>query len=794
VLLTVPLLFALALAADSAVPQYTIATVAGSDASGDGSLGTWVPLLQPEGVAVDSAGNVYIADAADHRIRRMASYGTIEVIAGTGRPGFSGDGAAATSAQLNQPYGLALDQAGNLYFADLGNARVRRIDGNGIITTVAGGGTTPPGTSAVTGAATGMGALTAQLISPRNVAAAPDGSVYISDFGGQYVYRLDASGMLTIVTGTGSAGFSGDNGAANLAQVAWPAGLAASVGGMLYVADSGNGRVRMIAGGAITTVAQAPQVVDVALTAAGQLYVAAAGMLGSPDSPIPGSARFNPRALALNPSGNVVFSSGNVVQVADTAGGFLTIAGLTGPAAWGDGGPATAARFAEPAGCAIDAAGNLYIADTGENRIREVTAKGIVSTVYGTGDAATLNGPRSVALAADGSLLIADTGNDRVLKLGSSGTVSTLLGKLSAPSYLFPDADGDLYIAETGGNRVTLLGADGSTSSLRVTQPVAVVGDGQGNLYVAQAGSAQLLLLNSTGRGAFGAGLGQPAGLAIDASGNILVADSLNNDLASISPSGWASTLAGTGAAGFAGDNGPAASALLSGPSDVKVDGQGRIYVVDTGNNRIRLLTPQISVSEVSVLRVVSAASFAPGPISPDEIVSLFGAFDPSSATVQIGGQPATLFYAGKTQINVLAPHTMSVGAPVAITVQESGAADQTATVDTASATPALFTDADGIGQAAALNQDNSVNSSAQPCPRGDVIVLYGTGYGPGNVVVTIGGEPATVLFAGAAPGYPGLMQVNAGVPADLASAGDVAVVVSIGAASSQGGVTIAVK
>jgi uncharacterized protein (TIGR03437 family) len=783
-------LFALGVAADTPAPQYAIQTVAGSDASGDRSFGTSVPLLQPEGVTVDRAGDVYIADAADHRIRRMSSGGIVETIAGTGRPGYSGDGAAATAAQLNRPYGLALDAAGNLYVADLGNARVRRIGSDGIITTVAGGGTTLPGTSA-----TGIDALTAQLISPRNVAAAPDGSVYLSDFDGQRVYRLDASGMLTIVAGTGSRGFAGDNGAASLARVAYPAGLTVGSDGALYVADSGNGRVRMIAGGTISTVAQAPQVVDVALNAAGSLYVAAAGILGSPDSPIPGSDQFNARALALNPAGNVVFSSGTLVQVVDPAGDYLTIAGLTGPAAWGDGGPATAARFAAPAGCAIDAAGNLYIADTGENRIREVTAKGIISTLYGTGDPAALNGPRSVALASDGGLLIADTGNGRVLKLSSSGTVSTLLDKLGAPSYLFSDPDGDLYIAETGADRVTLLGADGSTKFLPATQPVAVVRDSQGSLYIAQSGSAQLLRFDSSGWGALvGTGLGQPDGLAVDASGNILVADGLHNSIVSISPSGSLSTLAGAGAAGFAGDGGPAASALLSGPSDVKVDGQGRVYVVDTGNNRIRLLTPQTSLSELSVLGVVSAASLAPGPISPDEVVSLFGAFDPSSVTVQIGGLAATLFYAGTTQLNVLVPHAMSVGAAVTIIVQENGAADQKATVDTAGATPALYTNAGGAGQAAALNPDNSVNSSALPCARGDAIVLHGTGFGPGAVAVTIGGESATMLFAGLVPDNPGLMQVSARVPSDLASTGDVAVQVSIGAASSQSGVTIAVK
>lgn len=789
-LLTVPLLFALAFTADSTTPPYNIETLAESDAPGNNSIPTLVPLLQPEGVAVLN-GTLYIADAADHRIRKITGDGTIQVVAGTGRPGFSGDGGAATSAQLNQPYGIALDKAGNLYVADLGNARVRRVDTKGIITTVAGGGATLPNTIP----AAGISAVTAQLISPRNVATAPDGLVYFSDFNGQFVYQIDTSGTLTIVTGTGTAGLYGDNGDATIAQVAYPAGLTVGANGALYVADSGNARVRMIADGIITTVAQVPEVVDVTQDAAGDLYVAAAGVLGNSNSPIPGSIQFNPRALALDANGNIIFSSGNVVQAVDASGIHMVLAGLTGSSAWGDGGPATAARFAEPAGCAIDSAGNLYIADTGENRIREVTANGIISTVYGTGDAATLNAPRSVAIAPDGSLLIADTGNGRLLKRTVSGAIATLLDKLSTPSNLYADSSGDVYIAETGADRVTLLAADGRTSFLPVTQPIAIVRDSQGNLYVAQSGSAQLMVFEPTGWGAsFGAGLGQPAGLAVDASGNLLVADSLNNDVVSISPTGVSTTLAGTGAAGFAGDGGAATSALLSYPSDVKVDGQGSIYVVDTGNNRIRLLTPQALVTASSVPRVVSAASFIAGPISPNEIVSLFGDFDPSSVTVQVGGQPATLFYAGATQLNVLVPATMSVGASASVTVLQNGQASQAVTVDTASATPALFTDAGGTGQAAALNQDNSVNSSAQPCARGDVIVLWGTGFGPGTTTATIGGEPATVQFAGPAPGYPGLLQVNATVPADLASPGDVGVMVSIGAVQSQSGVTIAVK
>jgi len=784
------LLVTLFVAADVPAAQYTITTRAGSDTSGDGSAGMYVLLLQPQAVAFDGNGNLYIADAADHRVRVMNTDGIVTTIAGTGRPGFSGDGGVASLAQLNRPYGVAADSAGDIYIADLGNARVRRVDTHGVITTVAGGGSTEPNNTGE-----GIAALDAQLASPRNVVAAADGSVYFSDFDGQRVFRVDSSGMLTTVAGTGAQGFSGDGGKAISAEIAYPAGLAVDASGALYIADSGNGRVRRIANGTITTVASVGGVVDVALDSSGHLYVAAPQMLGDPDSPIPGSAQLDPRGLAVNPAGNIVYSAGNLVEVTDLAGIHMPLVGLSGASAWGDGGPATAARFASPMGCALDGAGNLYVADTGENRIREVNAKGIVSTVYGTGDSTTLNAPQSVAITSDGSLLIADTGNGRVLKRDSSGNVSTLLDQLRAPSYLYSDPGGDLYIAETGADRITLLAADGSTQFLPVTQPVAVTRDASGNLYVAQSGSGQLLRFGASGWGTTVAtGLGQPVGLAIDASGNILAADSLNNEVVSVSPTGTITTLAGTGTAGFAGDNGPALTALLSGPTDVKPDTGGNVYVVDAGNNRVRLLTPASSTPQISGLQVVSSASFIAGPISPNEIISLFGTFDPSSLQVQIGGQPAALFYVGTTQINALAPNTLGVGSSVSVAILENGTATQNVVVNTASATPALYTATEnGTGQAAALNQDGSVNSAASPCAGGDVIQLLGTGFGPGTVAVTIGGQTATVQSAGEAPGSPGLMQISATVPAGL-KPGNPAVQVSIGAMSSQDGVTIAVQ
>ena len=224
--------------------SYTINTIAGSDWVGDNGAATAAILLQADGIAADAAGNTYIADAANHRIRKVSRAGTITTIAGTGVPGFSGDGGPAAAAQLNSPYGLAFDGFGNLYIADLGNARVRRIGVDGNIATVAGGGAVSAG-----GINEGSAATSVFLSSPRNVAWDGGTSLYISDFTGQRVYRLASGGSLTTVAGTGIAGFSGDGGLSYNAQVAYPAGLAVDRQGSVYIADSANHVIRKIAGG-----------------------------------------------------------------------------------------------------------------------------------------------------------------------------------------------------------------------------------------------------------------------------------------------------------------------------------------------------------------------------------------------------------------------------------------------------------------------------------------------------------------------------------------------------------------
>jgi len=201
--------------------SYTITTAAGSDWVGDGDPATRAVLLQAEGITADFNGNIYIADAAGHRVRKLSPSGIIQTVAGTGVRGFSGDHGPAGAAQLNSPYGLAFDARGNLYIADLGNARVRRVAPDGTITTIAGGGEFPAG-----GDNEGSQATAVSFSAPRNLALDGDGNLYISDFTAHRVYRMSPDGSLVTAAGMGIAGFSGDGSVATRARLSYPAGLA----------------------------------------------------------------------------------------------------------------------------------------------------------------------------------------------------------------------------------------------------------------------------------------------------------------------------------------------------------------------------------------------------------------------------------------------------------------------------------------------------------------------------------------------------------------------------------------
>jgi hypothetical protein len=327
--------------------------------SGDAGPATVATLNLPDGVAVDGAGDLFIADSTNNRIRKVSPTGVITTIAGTGTAGYSGDGGAATLAKLNFPTDLALDGAGNLFVADFYNSRVRKISASGVITTVAGSGM--PGYSGNGGPAT-----LARMTSPAGVDVDAAGNLYIADYGNSTVREVSTAGLITTVAGTGaSSGYSGDGGPATSAQLKSPADVAVG-GGNIYIADSGNSRVRKVTpGGTITTFAGT-----------------GAATYSGDGGPATSASFLWPVGLAVDSSSQVFVAdlSGNRVRKIDGSGTITTVAG-TGTAGYsGDGGPATSAKLFGPARVNLDSAGNFFISDSSNNRVRKVQALGVPAT------------------------------------------------------------------------------------------------------------------------------------------------------------------------------------------------------------------------------------------------------------------------------------------------------------------------------------------------------------------------------------------------------------------------------
>ena len=333
----------------------TINTIAGNGTagfSGDSGLATSAELNGPYGVAVDSGDNLYIADPGNNRIRKVAAgTGVITTIAGKGSAGYSGDNGAASGAELNLPTGVAVDSAGNVYIADAGNNVIRKINTSGGITTVAGN--NAEGYSGDNGAATN-----ATLYTPTGVAVDGAGNLYIADTNNNRIRKVGTSGTITTIAGTGTAGYSGDSGAATSATLNKPAAVVVDSTGNLYIADTGNDVVRMIAtAGTISTFAGN----------------GSAGYSG--DGGPATSARLNsPYGLNLDSAGDIYVadSMNNVVRMVNTAGVISTVAGNDTNGYSGDGGQATSAALSNPRGVALDSQGNFYLSDQNNNRVREV--------------------------------------------------------------------------------------------------------------------------------------------------------------------------------------------------------------------------------------------------------------------------------------------------------------------------------------------------------------------------------------------------------------------------------------
>jgi uncharacterized protein (TIGR03437 family) len=794
--------------------SYTISTIAGSDWVGENVPATSAIFVQAEGIAADNFGNIYISDAANHRVRCIAPSGIIRTIAGNGIAGFSGDNGPASAAQLNSPYGLAFDFAGNLYIADLGNARIRQISPSGIITTIAGGGPLPAG-----GKNEGSMATLLAFIAPRNIAIDGNGVVYISDFSAHRVYKMTTDGTLTTLAGTGSPGYSGD-GVASLSLLNYPTALAVDHQGTVYIADSGNHLIRKVVSGQLTSIARAALPTGLAFDGVSTLFVAdhsATEILEIPlSSGIATAMSVSATDLAYGNNGSLYVADMTIARRVSLYGAAVVIAG-PGNLAEGDGGPATQARLNHPTGLALDSIGNLYIADGANNRIRRVGLDGTITTLAGTGSAgntgdggaaalATLNGPSSVRFDAFGNLYVADTGNARIRMVTPGGLILPVpTGTLSAPSYLIFDAAQNLYIADaTAIYKVNAAGTSTVFSGLQ--SPRGMAFDSAGNFYFAEAGTRQVWMFMPSGsHSLLASGVwNSPQGIAIDSSGNVLVADSGLAQVLSINSFGQVTPVSGTGTAGFAGDGSSSALAQLSAPSDILVSSagawNGSLYLADAGNNRIRQLVPgatQVTTAPILLVSAVNAASLTPGPIAPGMIIALLG----TGLTINDAAQTQVLFNAISTPILSITPTEVLIRVPlsvagiqtVQITINNQGFEIAQITANIAIAAPALF--GDSTGQASVLNQDGTLNSVSNPAARGSIVALFGTGEGVTGLSfsVSLGGYAATVLYAGPAGSYPGMFQVNAQLPTGYFAPGTWPVVVDVGTFSTQSGLTITV-
>jgi sugar lactone lactonase YvrE len=357
--------FALAtLACAMSLSAQNISTIAGnsiSGSAGDGGAAVDANIRGANGLALDRFGNVYIADSLNNKVRKITLDGKISTVAGTGTAGFSGDGAAATRATLNYPVMLAFTAAGELLITDYGNHRVRRIGLDGNITTIAG-----TGTEGFTG--DGGAATAAQLNNPIGIAVAGDGSVYVSDTQNHRIRKIATNGIITTVAGAGTLGFSGDGGAATAAQLNYPGAIVFDASGVLYIADYANNRVRYILRDGIIS------------TLAGNGTAGFAGDAG--DAKL--AQISGPFALSVGPNGNVLIADQNNNRIRNVVadGTITTVAGGGTTAALGDGAAATAAFVASPSGLAVDAAGQVFISDRGNIRIRKVSSPMKLLTEY----------------------------------------------------------------------------------------------------------------------------------------------------------------------------------------------------------------------------------------------------------------------------------------------------------------------------------------------------------------------------------------------------------------------------
>lgn len=540
----------------------TLTRVAGTGQSGyagDGGPAISAQLEYPDGIAVDAAGNIYVADLNANVVRVISPAGTISTFAGRGAAGFGGDSGPATQAEMKAPMGLAIDAAGNVYIADSGNNVVRKVAKNGVITTVAGNGS--PGYSG-----DGAPATAAALNVPEGLAADATGQVYIADTFNNRVRVIGTDGNIHTVAGTGESSFSGDGDAPATAALFLPTDVTTDGAGNLYIADFGNSRIREVSKGVIQTVVGGKGTETIFNEA-----VATSVLLNGPTG------------VAVDSAGNIYVVEGSIgtgtgLAVGDnrvweiSSGVVKTAAGNGVESFSGDGSAATAAQLNNPAAMAFDAAGNLYIADASNNRVRKISPLGSITTVAGNGTAgwsgdggpgpkAQLNSPQGISTDTDGNVYIADTGNNRIVEAHQFGaqpassviatddivlvpSTTTFGGTaLSGPQGLALDSAYDLFIADTGNNRIVEYSATGAasvvgTGSVTLSAPYAVTVYPSGALVVADANAVYLINGSNSAKLTFPTYATAGAkGVALGQFGDIFVSNTAGNQVLELNTS-----------------------------------------------------------------------------------------------------------------------------------------------------------------------------------------------------------------------------------------------------------------
>jgi sugar lactone lactonase YvrE len=496
-------------------PQGIITKVAGTgNPAYDGDNGTiaTAAFSSPTGLVVDHLGNIYVADSGNQRVRLLATTGITSVIAGNGTRGAFGDGRQANTAELNNPGALLFDSAGNLYIADIGNDRVRRITSNGVIANYAGSGTV--------GAGGDGGYAVAANLNLQAIAMDPQNNLIIAD-GGNYRVRFVAASnqFISTIGGNGLVSYNPTN--------------LLYIGGQVLFSDSTANRIRQF------NLAAGASSIGIFAGSGQETFDAA------DDTAV--TTRLNgPRGLAQDAKGNVYFADNKnqVVREVTPQGALVTLAGNATNLDTGDGGLATAAQLSGPIDVAVNATGSVYILEEAGNRIRVITPNGNINTFAGigvpgvpssptgTGISQPVNNPQGMTIDSNGVLYVADTGNNIIRKYTTDGNVATVVGTtasgytgdggpaLSAtlrnPTGVTIDTFGNIFIADTRNNVIREVGADGIIST--------VAGNGTGGY-------------NGDGSPATSFELNQPSAVAVGPSCSLLVADVGNQRIRQVFPS-----------------------------------------------------------------------------------------------------------------------------------------------------------------------------------------------------------------------------------------------------------------